>query len=278
MQSPSPLRYPGGKTKLFPYINKIIQQNHLQNSTYVEPFAGGCGLAIALLKNNLVKEIVINDYYYAIYAFWYSVINYTNIFCDRINEIDVTLEQWDIQKDIYNHQDDHTIFEVGFATFFLNRTNRSGIINGGIIGGRAQNGNYLIDCRFNRAVLVSKIREISTYSDFITIMNYDVFDLINDVIINMPINNTFIYFDPPYVKKGKQLYQNYFEFQDHVDLRNSIMNIGHKWLTTYDHTDEIAVLYQQYQQDVININYSAGTNKLGQELAIYSNNLTMPLD
>lgn len=277
MQSPSPLRYPGGKTKLFPYIKKIIQENNLKDSIYVEPFAGGCGLAISLLKNRLVHEIVINDYDYAIYAFWYSILNYTDDFCEKIKNIDVSLEQWDIQKNIYNNQDNHTIFDVGFSTFFLNRTNRSGIINGGIIGGRTQTSKYKIDCRFNKTELIRKINEISTYSDFITVMNYDVFDLIYDVISDMPINSTFIYFDPPYVKKGKQLYKNYFEFQDHVDLRNSIMSIKHKWLITYDHTDEIAILYQKYQQDVIDINYSAGINKTGQELAIYSDNVVVPL-
>lgn len=277
MQSPSPLRYPGGKTKLFPYVKKIINENNLQKSIYIEPFAGGCGLAISLLKKGLVNKIVINDYDYAIYSFWYSILNYTDEFCERIENIDVNLDQWDIQKNIYNHQDEHTILDVGFSTFFLNRTNRSGIINGGVIGGKAQDKKYKMDCRFNKHALISKIKEIATYSDFITVMNYDVFNLIDNVIYNMPIDNTFIYFDPPYVKKGKQLYKNYFEFQDHVNLRNSIINIRHKWLVTYDHTDEIAILYQRYNQDVIDINYSAGTNKMGQELAIYSNNLIMPL-
>ncbi|RFZ79837.1 DNA adenine methylase [Lacrimispora amygdalina] len=276
MQSPSPLRYPGGKTKLFPYIQNIFEVNNLRNTTYVEPFAGGCGLAITLLKKNLVHDIIINDYDYAIYAFWYSILNYTEEFCERIQNIDINVDQWDIQKDIYLHQNLHSILEVGFSTFFLNRTNRSGIINGGIIGGREQNSNYTIDCRFNKTALITKIRDLSSYSNHIQLYNYDVFDLINDIILNMPINNTFIYFDPPYVKKGHQLYRNFFNFQDHKNLRDCIINLKHHWITTYDHTDEIAILYQNCQQDVIDINYSAGTNKIGRELAIFSDNLKMP--
>jgi DNA adenine methylase len=277
MQSPSPLRYPGGKTKLFPYMQKIIEINNLQNTTYIEPFAGGCGLAISLLKNNIVHDIIINDYDYAIYAFWYSILHDTDEFCERIQNININVEQWDAQREVYLNQDQNTLFDVGFSTFFLNRTNRSGIINGGIIGGRNQNGEYTIDCRFNKRNLISKIKEIAGYSGRIRLYNKDVFDLIGDVIVKMPINNTFIYFDPPYVKKGKQLYQNFFDLHDHTNLRDCITNIQQKWLTTYDHTDEIAILYQNYQQDVIDINYSAGTKKIGRELAIFSNDLNMPI-
>ena len=277
MQSPSPLRYPGGKTKLFPYMQKILEINNLQNATYVEPFAGGCGLAISLLKNDLVQDIIINDYDYAIYSFWYSILHNTDEFCERIQNVVINVEQWDAQREVYLNQNQNSLLDVGFSTFFLNRTNRSGIINGGIIGGRDQNSEYTIDCRFNKTNLIKKIREIAGYSDRIQLYNKDVFDLIDDNIVQMPTSNTFIYFDPPYVKKGKQLYKNFFDLKDHADLRDSITNIGQKWLTTYDHTDEIAILYQNYQQDVIEINYSAGTKKLGRELAIFSNNLNMPV-
>ncbi|MCP1103486.1 DNA adenine methylase [Aequitasia blattaphilus] len=276
MQSPSPLRYPGGKAKLFPYINRIIQQNNLLGSTYIEPFAGGCGLAIGLLQKGLVGNIIINDYDYAIYAFWYSILENSEEFCERIREIEVTIEEWDIQKDIYLHQEEHTIFEVGFSTFFLNRTNRSGILNGGIIGGRAQQSKYTIDCRFNRKALIGKIERIAAMRERIQVFNLDVFEFIEDNLANLPINNTFVYFDPPYVKKGQQLYKNFFDFQDHTNLKESIVQLNHRWLTTYDHVDEIAILYEDFQQDIIDINYSAGTNKVGRELAIFSDNLIIP--
>lgn len=276
MQSLSPLRYPGGKTKLFPYMNKIIECNNLYNHTYIEPFAGGCGLAIALLQKNLVNNIIINDYDYAIYSFWYSILNETERFCNHIRQTEITVQQWDIQKDIYLHSNEHSIFDVGFATFFLNRTNRSGIINGGIIGGREQQGKYLIDCRFNKNLLIKKIKSIASMSNRIQVLNLDVFDLIENVIIDMPIDTTFIYFDPPYVKKGQQLYKNFFEFEDHINLKESIAQLRHKWLITYDNVKEIAQLYKNYNQNIININYSAGKNKIGTELSIFSNNLINP--
>lgn len=276
MKSLSPLRYPGGKTKLFPYMNKIIEYNHLNNATYVEPFAGGSGLALALLEQNIVSNIIINDYDYAIYAFWHSILNDKDEFCDRIREIDITVNQWDVQKGIYLNQDNNSLMDIAIATFFLNRTNRSGIINGGMIGGREQKGQYTIDCRFNKENLIKKIEKIYALSDRIQIYNLDVFELINNIIVRMPMNKTFIYFDPPYVNKGHQLYKNFFKFDDHVNLKEHIAQLHHKWLITYDYVDEIATLYKDYSQDIININYSAGTKKIGKELAIFSDNLLLP--
>ncbi len=277
MISPSPLRYPGGKTKLYPYLVHILDANPMENITYVEPFAGGCGLALTLLQENKVKHIIINDYDFTIYAFWYSVLNLTDDLCNLIQNTPITINQWDIQKEIYVNHRQYNILDVGFATFFLNRTNRSGIINGGIIGGRQQQGNYLIDCRFNKDTLIRKIKKISTFKDKISLYNFDAIDLINNIIMQLPVENTFIYLDPPYVKKGPQLYINHYKFGDHEYLYNHISgNLKHRWFITYDFTNEISYLYRNYQQNIIDITYSAGTKRIGNELAIFSHNLNMP--
>ncbi|MDF2656362.1 MAG: methyltransferase [Bacillota bacterium] len=270
----SPLRYPGGKTKLYPYIKRIIELNNLEGCTYIEPFAGGSGLALKLLINKDVDHIIINDFDFAIYAFWYSILNETEEFCRKIKNESVDLDQWHYYKDVYVNQYQHNIFDVGYATFFLNRTNRSGIINGGVIGGFEQNGKYPIDCRFNRNVLIEKIKLIHQYRHKIDVLNLDAIDLIRNNIKNYDIDNTFVYLDPPYVKKGPELYQNFFTYQDHVDLYMSIYNnIACPWLVTYDVTDDMSELYSRFKQEIIDINYSAGTNKKGTELAIFSNNL-----
>ena len=94
----------------------------------------GSGLALSLLYNNLVSNIIINDIDKSIYAFWHSILVYNKKFCQKIIDIDVTLDEWHKQKEIYNNPKSK-IFDLGFATFFLNRTNYSGIIKGGPIGG-----------------------------------------------------------------------------------------------------------------------------------------------
>ena len=167
--TPSPLRYPGGKAKLYNYIRSLIEINGLLGETYIEPFAGGAGLALKLLQNNDVRRIVINDYDPAIYAFWYSILHNAQQMCDFVNTVPLTVDEWDKQHDVYSNQEDHSQLELAKAVLYLNRTNVSGIINGGIIGKRDQTGNYKMDARFNRTELIRKINSISELSDRIVL-------------------------------------------------------------------------------------------------------------
>lgn len=271
----SPLRYPGGKSKLYNYVKPILQENNLIGETYIEPFAGGSGLAIKLLLKGDVKRIVLNDYDPAIYKFWYCVLNETDELCNFINNVDVSLEEWDIQKQIYLHQNEYANIDVAKATFFLNRTNVSGIIKGGMIGGRTQNSNYGINARFNRNDLVSKIRTIAQYSKKIDLYNLDAKEFIKPEILHH-YYKVFINFDPPYVEKGGQLYKNSFSEQDHKDLFNAIKHCNRKWMVTYDVNELIKELYKDYRGTEITLNYYAKTVRKAQELAYFSNNLVLP--
>lgn len=225
MISKSPLRYPGGKVKLYPFMEQLIRQNTVDPPIYVEPFAGGAGLALELLFNGNVERIMINDLDPAIYSFWYSITNEETfyLFINRVNEVDININEWKIQKDIYMHQDIHNKLELGFATFFLNRCNRSGILKAGPIGGQKQNGNYRIDCRFNKDRLIPLLRKIYDNRNRIDVTNLNAEEFIE--YIDMNYDNLFIYLDPPYVDKGYQLYKNSFTKEDHVSLSKKIKKI-----------------------------------------------------
>lgn len=169
----SPLRYPGGKSKFYDYIREILKCNNLIGETYIEPFAGGAGLALKLLFNNDVKRIVINDFDPAIYSFWYSILYETDAFCGLIDSTPITLDEWKNQRNIYMDNSDYTSLKLGFATFYLNRTNVSGVIKGGVIGGQEQTGTYKMDARFNKENLIKKIMKISGYRDQIVLLKQD---------------------------------------------------------------------------------------------------------
>lgn len=278
IDTPSPLRYPGGKTILYDKVKRILEENHLLECTYMEPFSGGAGLALKLLMNNDVKKIVINDFDFAIYSFWHNVLFDTDRFCEDIKNITVNLKEWEKQKEIYNNKDNYSIYEIGLATFFLNRTNRSGIIKGGPIGGRKQEGKYKIDCRFNKLILIKKIKEIGKYRNRIKLFNYDVNDFIKRVVMRQKKENFFIYFDPPYIKKGPELYKNHFNYNEHTYLSENIKEkLAEKnWIVTYDKNDLVYKLYKNFFTLDFNLNYSAGNNKIGNEVMIMSNNLVKP--
>lgn len=273
-RTPSPLRYPGGKTKLYSLVRKIIADNSLLGETYIEPFAGGAGLALKLLLNNDVKRIVLNDFDPAIYAFWYCTLHEPQAMCDFVESVDLSMSEWEKQREIYRNQNEHSQIELAKAVLFLNRTNVSGVITGGVIGGKEQTGKNKISARFNRSELVKKITEIASYSDRIDLYNLDAIAFIRTVLPHY--YKVFINFDPPYVEKGGQLYKNSFTARDHEALRNCIANCRRKWIVTYDVCELVASLYSGYRGGKIEINYSAKDVRKANEYIFFSKNLIIP--
>ena len=273
----SPLRYPGGKTNLYPYIHNILAHNKLLSKTYAEPFAGGAGLAIKLLLKNDVSRIVIDDIDTAIFSFWKSILNYTNEFCELIQNTPLNIDEWHRQRDIYFNGDLSNFLSLGFATFYLNRTNISGIIKGGLIGGLRQNGANLIDARFHKQNLINKIQNIADYKDKIELHNYDAKEFIRILCLNER-NDIFINFDPPYVKNGSALYKNSFCELDHVELSHFIKLCREKWVVTYDVCQLVANLYADFRYDLLNLRYTANVKKAASEYIFFSNNLDIPDD
>lgn len=249
----SPLRYPGGKTFLAPEIQRIIDVGGLDNPTYIEPYAGGAGAALVLLFSNKVKKIVINDLDEAIYAFWKSVIDKPEQFARKIFTTPVTLVEWKKQKQIYLDEN-AGIFEKGFATFFLNRTNHSGVINGGPIGGINQDGKYKINARYNKKDLVARIRKISKFRNRIIVLNEDGIELTKKYLRK---KNIFIYLDPPYLKKGAILYLNHYKENDHKELADLLNdNTNKNWVLTYDAVKKISDFYRDRKKKRFDLKYN----------------------
>ena len=272
----SPLRYPGGKGKIADYFKQIFRENSLYDGYYVETYAGGASVALSLLINEYASKIIINDIDKSIYSFWYSVLFKTDELCKLIIDTPVSVENWIKQKEIQKQKNQLDKLEVGFSTFFLNRTNRSGILNAGIIGGKEQKGKWKIDARFNKPDLVKRIKRIAKYKDRIILKNVDALKLIKKLRGSLP-TDTLFYFDPPYYIKGKDLYLNYYSPNDHKLIAKEIEKIGsQKWVVTYDNVDFISFQYKSFRKQLYNLNYSASKATQGKELMIFSDNLRIP--
>ncbi len=265
----TPLRYPGGKTSLFEYFDCIIKDNNWRDVTYVEPYAGGAGAALSLLLLEKVKSIVINDYDPAIYAFWKSILQKTDEFIHLIEKTPLTVLEWQSQKKIYTTANKADLLKLGFATFYLNRTNRSGVLNGGPIGGKDQSGNWKMDARYNKEALIDRINLISLYKERISVTNKDGLKII-EKYAEEP--NAFMYIDPPYFVKGANLYLNAFKLKNHQKLANALNAYPNsKWLLTYDNEPEIRELYPNRKQTPFTLKYSIHPNsKAGSEIMIFS--------
>lgn len=272
----TPLRYPGGKGRLTSYMRKVISANGLNNGTYTEPYAGGAGMAINLLLDGTVSDIVLNDADRSIFAFWKCVVERTDELTDLIRSTEVSVDEWDLQHEVQSHKGDADLLELGFSTFFLNRTNRSGILAGGIIGGRDQKGKYHIDARFNKDDLISRIERIGMMADHITVECNDGVEFLKKLDRTCSPNETLVYIDPPYYNKGSSLYLNHYSHSNHVDLSKVIRDLDVKWILSYDNTPEIREIYDWAIPLEFDMYYSTCERRKGKELFYTSKGLIVP--
>ena len=271
----TPLRYPGGKQRLTPFIQEILTQNNIYDH-YVEPYAGGAGVAIELLINKKIKFIHLNDANIGIYAFWYSVINHTEELCRLISTASMTVEEWKKRKEIVKKADKNDLLELGFSTFYLNRCNRSGILSAGLIGGNNQTGNYKMNARFSRNDLIQRIEGIALFKSQIFVTNFDAEFYIKNYISNLG-DNCLVYLDPPYFEKGSNLYLNSYKKEDHEHLSKVIQSeIKHKWILSYDGVPEIVSMYSIRKHFIYDLQYNAEKVYKGKEIFIFCDNLEIP--
>lgn len=272
----SPLRYPGGKNKLSAFIGKICIDNDITGH-YVEPYSGGASVALFLLLEGFVKQITINDKDRSIYAFWHSVLNKTSALCKMIENAEFNIQEWKKQKAIQANKKKAKLLDLGFSTFYLNRTNRSGIINGGMMGGVEQNGNYLMDCRFNKTELINRIKIIASKRQNISLYSLDAVDLIDKIEAENIDANVLFYFDPPYYLKASTLYMNHYHFGDHETVSNKIKSIKKiKWIVSYDNVPEINMLYSEFSKKEFSFKHTVYESREGNEILFFSKKIKEP--
>ena len=273
----TPLRYPGGKGKLAKYIKRLMKVNHLLDGEYVEPYAGGAGIALELLFHEYVSRIHINDVSRPVHAFWKAVLNHTDQLCKLVVDTRLSVRVWDKQKRILEHPDDHDDLALGFAAFFLNRTNRSGILNGGIIGGRDQTGPWKIDARYNAPELVHRIKSIAGMKDRIHLTRQDALRFLKSGVNRWP-EKTLIYLDPPYYVKGRDLYYDFYEPKDHTRVAEFVRTgiRRQRWIVSYDNEPAIIDLYKGSPHIIYDIGYSARSSRQGSEVMFFGEGLKVP--
>lgn len=271
----SPLRYPGGKGTLANFFKLVIRKNKLLDGHYVEVYAGGAGVAWPLLFGEYVQRVYINDINKSVYAFWSAALQTPEELCRLVRDVPVTIEEWRRQREIQREPEKHSLLELGFSTFFLNRTNRSGIISGGVIGGQAQAGNWKLDARFNKKDLIARIERIARYADRVSLYNMDAAVFMTNVLHKLPLR-ALVYLDPPYFAKGNDLYEDHYAPEDHVTIASLVANVRQPWVVSYDDEPEIANLYRGYRKLAYNISYSAHTSYLGAEVMFFRPSLVIP--
>jgi DNA adenine methylase len=278
MASPyyTPLRYPGGKGKLAAFVKAIFHSNNMIGGVYAEPYAGGAGIAIELVVQEYAEHVFVNDLDPAVWAFWHSVLNEADDLCEKIETTPVTVESWRDQRAIQRDPRGASLLEVGFSTFFLNRCNRSGILNAGVIGGLKQDGRWKLDARFNKSELIDRIRLIYRHRDQITLSNSDAVEFLAEVTPGLP-RDSLIYLDPPYYVKGGDLYEHHYTDEDHRAVSEAVRNICDvNWMVSYDDVPAIHLLYDGFECMQYTLSYTAQARCRGKEAIFFSPGLNVP--
>jgi DNA adenine methylase len=277
----SPLRYPGGKQVLSRVLSTLIKANRREGGIYAEPYAGGCGAGLHLLFSERISTLMINDADRSIHAFWNAILTKTDSFLEMLRDTPLSVDEWQKQRDIYRSGRRQSLLRLGFSTFYLNRCNRSGIIaNGGIIGGRSQDGKWKLDARFNKRGLRERIERIAIYRERIQASNLDALEFLSVRLSTHDVaKRAFVYLDPPYFVKGSQLYLDYYDSEDHVALSQYLgSRPPFLWTLSYDNVSPIHNLYRQHRRYSFSLSYSASERRVGKELMVVHHKLNIPPD
>lgn len=277
MRYVSPLRYPGGKARIAPFAAELLSSQRPRPRRYAEPFAGGAGSALVLLTGEYVDLIHINDLNPGIAAFWRCVFNQTKRLIKLIEQSEISVAAWHSAREIYLSPGRHSDLELGFATFLLNRCNRSGILTARPIGGLDQTGRWKIDARFNREALAERIAFVGAYRRRVQLTELDARDFLTT--LRPHSRDLLVYVDPPYLGQGDRLYLDKLSDDDHDDLAVRLRESPLKWFLTYDSDDRVIEdLYVDFRCAEFDISHTAQVNHTGAELVVFSDNLAVPED
>ncbi|CAJ2777656.1 putative DNA methyltransferase [Burkholderia pseudomallei] len=275
----SPLRYPGGKARLAAYISGVIEENYLNGCTFYEPFAGGASVSLELLRLGFISNAVLVERDPLVYAFWWCVFNITEDLCAAVEACPVTMETWAqlqaTREVVYPADGRFTILQLGVAGLFYNRTNFSGILGAGPIGGEAQASRYKIDCRFNKEKIIRQIRSVARFAERIRIYCDDAITFMRTNAEEIATGFSFAYVDPPYYQQGPKLYRYHYTDTNHVDLAQFLQTQGYPWLLSYDDHPRIRELYNGNTVQPIYLDYNVKSSRTARELAI--SNLMIPI-
>lgn len=273
----TPLRYPGGKQRLAKFFEELLEANKLVGGDYVEPYAGGAGIALELLRKDVVGKVHLNDASRAIFAFWDSVLNQTDTLVRLVQDATLSIKEWRSQREILRRESEFDLLSVGFAFFYLNRCNRSGIPNGGVIGGLQQTGKWKIDARFNKAELIRRIEAIASWKNRISLTQFDAEIFIKEHLSKLPATSL-VYLDPPYYVQGNRLYLHHYAPEDHTRVATLVQtSIQQPWVVSYDAAPAILRLYAaQPKRITYGLQYSAAQAYRGREVMVFSRDLVVP--
>lgn len=265
----SPLRYPGGKSDFVATAFEIFEKSGFTGLPVVEPYAGSAAVSLGLLDFGLTSHVTLLERDPLLYCFWASVFDRPDELIAAFQDLPITIDTWHRLRPLLlvEKPNKRQFLEVGLAGLFFNRTNFSGILNAGPIGGKGQRSKYKVDCRTNKDEIISRLLALAMFSGKVDVHFGDAIDFIKK---NSKSNSCFYYLDPPYFTKGELLYRHHYGVREHQQLAAALDTVEFPWLLSYDDHHVIEFLYRNHYLSRLAFRYSAHSPKNHQELLISS--------
>lgn len=258
----SPLRYPGGKSRVAKKISNLIPEF----DEYREPFLGGG--SVFIYQKQLFPDRIfwINDVYFELFNFWKISQKDIVSLVEKVLHLKAKFQNGkDLHRYLNFNQSKFTNLEKAASFFIFNRITFSGTTLSGGYSESAFLG------RFTKSS-IERLKPLDTILEDAQITNFDYKNL-----VNRSGKNVFIYLDPPYFSaKESKLYGkrgNLHSNFDHKEFAKVMKGCKHKWLITLDDCVYIRELFSFAKIKPLEFAYGmrnvkSNSSQIGKELFI----------
>lgn len=281
----SPLRYPGGKARMTPFLTDLFVQQHgvlLDIEVWIEPFAGGAGAGLGLLDQGVITDLWLVERNPGLAAFWRTVAHDGERFAATVRSTTASMKTWHHSREVLAAREAGESVDddaLALAAFVVNRCSRSGMVNSkvGPIGGKGQSGRWTVESRWSPGSLADRIEHIARSGSGILIHEVDAIDYISELTGSGVEDEVFLFVDPPYVREGNGLYQHGMSMDQHQDLADALRSCPAPWLLTYDDEPVVKdVLYPEERIIEYDIAHTANKQRIDREWAVLSDRTCFP--
>lgn len=280
----SPLRYPGGKGRMGPYLADLMASQYglLEVEIWAEPFAGGLGAGLHVLAADVAEEVWFCETNPALAALWRMIRTDLDDLARRIELTNPTIDLFYASREMVKNAattGGHDDQELAVAALILNRCSRSGIVapNVGPIGGKDQAGKYTVKSRFDPAKVAARLRALSPYTQRLRQYDCSGIEFLRGLDGGVGIEEEMLAFvDPPYTDVGNDLYGRGMSVAEHRELAWILNTSPMRWALTYDATPHIWTdWYPNRAVMEYGISHSAHKQHADTEYLIVSDNLIL---
>lgn len=272
----SPLRYPGGKTKM-PVLDAIVarlaEAERLSTLQYREPFFGGGTLLNIIDRLPNLRSAWINDLDTGVACFWTSVIRWQRELSERVLATRLSVEEHRRSEDVLSRlnampQDKDSIIDAGLRRMILSWSTWCGR-GGQPLGGYEQTGFQKVDANWSAENCVKRIEKSHKLLSKVHLMGDGCTNLDFAKVIEDDSCPSVLYLDPPYFDNANRPYRYGMTMTDHLRLRSMLGKTPHHWVLSYEDCEEARLLYGWSCIKEVNLVYRlSGRPRPAKELVI----------